>query len=206
MRKKIVVPVVCAAVILAAAGGIFYWRNTRPVPQSNVSQSTTASGLTSTSTPNTEAAAGWLVYKNDQWDIAIKYPPDWTITEENNSLVSWSNKKELEARKNQNWGELWCGFWLELKNNEDGLPLVDWAIKNYGRPEDKELGKITEIKINGWLGIRYEFISMGTETHVLLAKDKNIVEISTVLNESGFCPNLQGTFNQILASLHFITN
>jgi len=77
MRKKIVVPVVCVAVIAAAIGGFFYWReNIRltPVEEWNMAKYSEPSDFTVTET------AEQKIIEDKSAGLMFAVPKDWIAT------------------------------------------------------------------------------------------------------------------------------
>jgi hypothetical protein len=155
--------------------------------------------------------AEWKIYRNEQLGFEISYPSQWVIfgTEEEKDsyggykyfYVKFGDEKEVEINKERQAGEIKCAVTAGISNNVDNLTVSDWAIKKWGNPEDLELGKIENIKINNLEGIKYEFMSMGLETNILFSKNDKIINITTTF---GDCEDLPVIFDQMLSTLKII--
>jgi len=86
MRKKIVVPVVCVAVIAAAIGGFFYWRETHPLKGN-------ANDYLIKQSENSEK-----IVENKRAGLTFKMPAGWIeekIDELEGSIIIYSPETEF---------------------------------------------------------------------------------------------------------------
>jgi len=143
----------------------------------------------------------WKTYRNEEYRCEVKYPSEWVIIKESTESTIFADKKEVEAQKEKQAGEIRCSAGIWFYNNDKGLSLYDWAIDKWGDPEKREAGKISEVKINDLEGIKYEFMSMGTETNVLFSKDNKIIDLQATFDG---CDNLHTIFNQMLSTFRFL--
>ncbi|MDI6603510.1 MAG: hypothetical protein QME57_05455 [Patescibacteria group bacterium] len=155
-----------------------------------------------------DETVNWKTYKNEDYGFEIKYPSEWVIIKEGmqpktglNYYVVFADEEEIEIHKEKPAGEILCLAGVGVYNNDKDLPLYDWVIEKWGKPENIELGKISEIQINNLKGIRYEFLSMGIRTNILLSRNSKIINIQTTFDG---CDNLHTIFNQMLSTFRFL--
>lgn len=210
LSVKIIIIFFFAVIIFA--GAIYAWVNRQSdKPQDNtiststpiVSESVLDPELSQSEIPSPVAdlTADWKTYRNEDNGFEIKYPPNWEIIKEkNNAFVIFADKEEAEIQKEKRAGEIRCGAGVYIYDNEKGYSLYDWAIEKWGKPEERELGKISKVKIKNFQGIKYEFISMGIETNILFSKNNRVIDITATFNS---CSSLDAIFNQMLFSFKF---
>ena len=137
----------------------------------------------------TDQTAGWKTYTNAQYGFEMKYPTNWVIYKENSEIGEHSVFLGPEANyvKNIRTEESGCSVILAVFNNSEKLSLSDWLAKN-DMWNQKPVKGITNIKINGAEGIKYEgtdygmggVTPIGFDSHVLFSKNDKIIDILTL--------------------------
>lgn len=148
-----------------------------------------------------DETADWNTHRNEEYGLEIRYPSDWMIIKEEIGYVTFADKEEAEINRTKRAGEIMCSVGMFFYDNKERLPLYDWVIGKWGKPENRESGKISEVKINDLEGIRYEFMSMGTETNVLFSKENKVIDVQTTFKG---CDNLNEIFDQMLSTFRFL--
>ncbi|MCX6718275.1 MAG: PsbP-related protein [Candidatus Staskawiczbacteria bacterium] len=136
-----------------------------------------------------DQTAGWKTYTNTEYRFSIKYPINWVIYKENSEIGEHSVFLGPEANYVQNirTEESGCSVILAVFNNSEKLSLSDWLAKN-DMWNQKPVKGITNIKINGAEGIKYEgtdygmggVTPIGFDSHVLFSKNDKIIDILTL--------------------------
>ncbi|MFA6252511.1 MAG: PsbP-related protein [Candidatus Paceibacterota bacterium] len=152
-------------------------------------------------TDNAKKIKDWKTYTNNQYGFEVKYPSSWIIAKESAGYIALADEEEVKTKEGIEAGEGYCRMEFTSYNNNNSLPLYDWAISKFGKVEKLESGKIETIKVNGLNAIKYEFMDMGITTHILLQKSNKIIDIYAHLTE---CKNINTNFNQILSTFKFI--
>jgi len=213
MNKKISTPIAIGiiTILVIIVGGFALWQRAEitkeenmPLPEIQIPEKKEIKDETAGLVPS--EVEGWQTYRNEEYGFEVKYPEEWiVIKEEKNDYpifyVLFGEKKESEINKELQAGEIRRAAWLSLYENKENLSLYDWTINKFGNPQEKDKGKLSEIKINNQNGFKYEFMSMGLETDILFSEDKKVINIGTVLDG---CDDLETIFNQILSTFKFI--
>jgi len=150
-----------------------------------------------------EVLRDWKTYRNEEYWFEIEYPSNWIIVYESpgKEVIAFADEKEAETQREKQAGEIRCLVEVGVYNNEKGLSLYDWAINKWGKPEKREAGKVSEVKIDDLEGIKYEFMSMGMETNILFSKNNKVIDVRTTFDG---CDNLHTLFNQMFSTFRFI--
>ncbi|HLC94422.1 MAG TPA: hypothetical protein VJH96_02550 [Patescibacteria group bacterium] len=198
------------AVVIAGASAVttYVLLNTRSNEPQTIAQPTSTPIDTRPTT--TDETAGWKVYRNEEYGFEMKYPLNWTITKEGSEtsvnllrffVVAFADIIQVEKKNEQRAGEIPCTAGIYIYKNAKTLTAYDWAIEKWGRPENREGGILSAVKINNLEGLKYEFLSIG-RINVLLSKNDNIIVIRTTLGSS--CANLNFIFDQMLSTFKFL--
>jgi len=224
MNKKIPTPLAILIILLVIAViiGISLWlcpkEETENVACTQETKICPDGSYVSRTGPNCEFAgcpiieqnetADWQTYRNDKYGFEVKYPKEWIIIKEGEEskvklekFVVFADEKEAERQGEKQAGEIRCAAGVYFYDNDKFLSLYDWAIDQWGKPENREAGKIIEMKINNLEGIKYEFMSMGTQTNVLFSKDNKVIDIQTTFDG---CTDLNMIFTQMLSTFKFL--
>ena len=195
LNRGISTPIAIAIILLLAVsvGGITLW-------QYSEMQSEKIKPVALKSFEKDETA-DWKIYLNEEYGFEVEYPSEWIIIKEAEESVLFASEKETKIQAEKQAGEIRCAVWVSLYNNEKGLSLRDWAIEKWGEQESREAGKITEVKVGDLKGLKYEFMSMGMQTNILLPGNDEVINIQTTF---GGCENLDAIFNGIISTFRFI--
>ena len=142
----------------------------------------------------------WKIYNSEENGITVEHPPEWIIIKEDEEFVVFADGKEVGAQAEKRDGEIRSTVGIFFYDNNESLSLYDWAIKEWGKPESFEAGEMTKVKIGDLEGLKYKFVNMGVETHILFSKNDKIIDIQTMFDNYD---DSYMIFDRILSTLQF---
>lgn len=206
MREKgfapIIILLVLVGVALLAYFGYFYKPSVQPPPQP-APQETTSPIPSTTSLETPDPTANWKTYTSSTY--SVKYPADFNSQEDEGSVLvisKWGPTQRSET-------EAYDGIFLRFIPTEIGTNLDDYVnakiedLKQQGIVEVLSAPK--DVVINGYKGLTYTTLALGTNHHTILASGKGNMFIE-IINNTADPGNLgfSQTVNQILSTFKFI--
>lgn len=153
------------------------------------------------------STAGWKMYSNSKYGFSIKYPPEWTIHEDEDSGLGFSfQSPDLQT----DWlGKVRTGAYVRVTiiSNPASIPIQDWVAQNLNPPGVKRLSEPTTADIAGHSAVRYEEdIDLWGETYVaIVAGDAKLFRFDLFYSESSR-PAAMNVLEGMLANLRFSPN